>query len=1241
MKDRQTEDTRTVEEQSQLVTAFQEIGRSLIQTTERDELLDVLMEWTVKVARLRSLTVGIVDRALGKVTIVRQIWRQDHDGNLLDFSEATISYDTIEMDLNGSGLLPEVARTGTQVVIDGWDDRFSPKDGVLAAHHKSSYADKVSYFIPVAGRNGVVAVLATGSTGGEKANTLHSIEAMEPLLDQFAIALEQTRLIGELRSTAQGLEQTNRILTASQDIGRDVLAASTLDEIVEKLMISVGKAGLFRSLSFALVDHERQVIRLLRTMMRKGDGQDFEVRIPPEGDPTRALPFSSRDVMSEVVRTGQPITIEGWDDRFVNAASGAPLLDPAKYEDKVSYFLPVTSAGRVTAVLATASTIADRPSIEQRLRTMQPLFGQLAVAIDHVQLIEGLSGEAERLDTLVTSRERENLTLLRISQLVQEMSSVDELETVIRGISRALDELGFDFVGFTIHRVLEDAANQVESYHLKPNGEFGVQTRSLPEMVKEWRDRKVLYWPDVEACPGNLGPEYFGRAYRVFGIKVASILTVPYRHGTMTLRSTTKDAFSEEQQALFERVGSVLSVGISRLNDLEQLEAGNTEQEMIIAISRSVLGMRRSEDVESVLRTYGEQLRRSGVQFDVLTYNILQRAEDHSVLAYRIRHDGAFSSFLRSAPTVWERWRSGESIYKPRMNRHTRGIHVRSSLHIPNVGGVIVLHSGKPDAFPEVDRQRIDRLTEPLSLGFARLSDLQESESRAAELSKQEALVREEKEFSEGLIASMREGLCVLSPEGTILDVNPALCEMTGFSREELIGSEPPHPFWPAEQTRRMRALMLRVARGQVRDYDLSLIRKDGSRFPAIVAPSRTKETESRGVAYFATIRDISEQREIQAERIHSQRLRVIGELSAGVSHNLNNILTSILGPAQLLEMKTDDPNLLKDIETIRFSATRAADLVKRLSWTTADRREDLGAVDLKTTVEQVIRASRPKWRDEAEVQGARIDVVSTLVDTPPIRGTQAGLHDMLLNLIFNAVDAMPEGGKITITTDVDGGDIVLVVRDTGIGMSEQTKNRVFEPFFTTKMDVGSGLGLSTLFGTLRGWGGSVAVTSTPGRGAEFVLRFKPWLNQGSSGNTASAAPASDVLEGSVLIVDDDPFVGEFLATALARTHRTTHEIKAPKSIEVFESDAFDVAILDLGMPDMTGDVVARKFRKIDPAVALIGITGWELDPDDPRREPFDYFLKKPFDSIRDIEETVQEAIRLSTAKRARDANSV
>lgn len=1385
-------------DQARLVQAFQDIGRTMLRTTDLDALLDVAIRSIVDIAGLRSLMIALVDHDAGKVTVVRQVFRVSPDWELVPIEEARVEATHVVVELDDVGVASEVARTGERIVIDGWDDRFEPRDGILAVTEKASYADKVSYFLPVLDGDRTVAVLATGSTTAQKAETLRNIEAMSPLLAQLAVALQHAKLYADLRETARSVGRLNRVLSVSQEIGREVLAARTPEERVEKMMMSVGRADLFRNLSFSVVDHVAGSVRLMRTMWREAGG-DFHLS-EPGSDTAAVIPLSSGNILAEVCRTGKPATVVGWDDRFMCGEPESALLDPANYDDKVSYFTPILHGSQVVAVLATTSTHAERQTIESRLEAMEPLFNLVAVAIDHSKLVEHLSGETRRLDTLAEARQRENLALLEINRHVQEMSSLSDLENVVRGISGTLHDLGFDVASMTIRRVVDAETGVTDAYHLRPGGRYRRRRRVRPGVVERWRSGSIEYVPDRFAQPG-FSTDHSDRRPNL----MRSILTVPFQQGTITLRSSGRDAFSEADRDLILRVGNVLSVGISRVGDLEEIERSRTyetallgisqvcqkieaedgvpslitgsvdildkagvpcdgfrlerlidrethtfhvwrwstqskcalfvhnsrdlferladfetvvrpdvaadlaglgegyqkrawerykvdvrstvdipfskgvfglvsrlphaysseqvrflervaelvsvgmtrvydlerlekqriEQEALILISRTVLGMARPDDVGSVMRVFGDQLERCGVRFTVLTYSVLLRPDDASLHTYRLRHDGKFVHFFRKSEGFWHRWRTGETFYQPDDNREARGIHVRSTLHVPHVGGLLSILSTEPDAFPMATRDLIDRLSEPLSLGFARLSDLEEAQRRADEIATQEARVRGEKEFSDSLIASLREGFCLLDSGGTIVDVNRSFCAMTGFGRDELVGCGMPHPFWPPEQSRRMFVLAARADRGDMRDLEIVLMRKDGTRFPVVVSPSVTQEADNRKGAWFATVRDVTEEKELQSERAHSQRLRVIGELSAGVSHNLNNILTSILGPAQLLELKTDDPDLLNEIETIRYSATRAADLVQRLSWTTADRREELGPVNLAESIEQAVRAAEPRWRDESEAKGVTIDVDVSAKNVPPIRGSRAGMHDMLLNLIFNAVDAMPEGGRIAIRTAVADGEVVLTVTDTGIGMSETTRRRVFEPFFTTKMDVGSGLGLSTLFGTIRAWGGSVDVRSEPGAGSTFTLRFTPWqdVRQRHVARGSEVRTSARNRNGRILVVDDDPFVGRFVQRTLSDAHDVEVFQDPERALEAFRPDAYDVCIIDLGMPGLSGDALATEIRRQDSAVALVMITGWALEPDDPRQAPFDFSLKKPFESLHQVEETAEVALKLKASR--------
>jgi signal transduction histidine kinase len=236
---------------------------------------------------------------------------------------------------------------------------------------------------------------------------------------------------------------------------------------------------------------------------------------------------------------------------------------------------------------------------------------------------------------------------------------------------------------------------------------------------------------------------------------------------------------------------------------------------------------------------------------------------------------------------------------------------------------------------------------------------------------------------------------------------------------------------------------------------------------------------------------EIAERKQMEQELIHLERLRAVGELSAGVSHNLNNILTNVLGPAQLLQRKIDDPKLLCEVDDIIISAKRARDLVRELHLSVRTAGEEsLSSVAVDEVVQQAVQTSRPRWKDEPEGQGIAIEMVTQWGGVPSIKGTEAGLHNILTNLIFNAVDAMPEGGRIDICTQMVEDMVQIRFSDTGTGMDEETRRRVFEPFFTTKMDIGTGLGLSTVHNTVEGWGGTIEVDSTPGEGTTFILRF-------------------------------------------------------------------------------------------------------------------------------------------------------
>jgi CheY-like chemotaxis protein len=378
----------------------------------------------------------------------------------------------------------------------------------------------------------------------------------------------------------------------------------------------------------------------------------------------------------------------------------------------------------------------------------------------------------------------------------------------------------------------------------------------------------------------------------------------------------------------------------------------------------------------------------------------------------------------------------------------------------------------------------------------------------------------------------------------------------------------------------------------------------------------------------FRRLGDMAERKQMEQELIHLERLRAVGELSAGISHNLNNILTNVLGPAQLIKRKTNDPELLREVDDIVTSAGRARDLVHELHLSVrTDGAESLHSVSVDQVVQQAVQTSRPRWKDEPEAQGATIKMVTEWGGVPSIQGSGAGLHDILTNFIFNAVDAMPEGGTITIVTRRIENQVQITFSDTGTGMSEETRRRIFEPFFTTKLDIGTGLGLSTVYNTVTRWGGAIEVDSTLGKGTTFTLRLPVWI--GEKVEEEEKRVSLSIRSGKVLVIDDDEAVCSLLSRLLEEHHEVEAVTDGRKILAQFVPGKYDVALIDLGMSGISGDQLLKQIKEIDPQVATVLITGWTLPETDTRVVSFDFQIQKPFDDLDDVEDVVAQAIAL------------
>ena len=551
---------------------------------------------------------------------------------------------------------------------------------------------------------------------------------------------------------------------------------------------------------------------------------------------------------------------------------------------------------------------------------------------------------------------------------------------------------------------------------------------------------------------------------------------------------------------------------------------------------------------------------------------------------------------------------------EPRRQEGLRAIAIVPIRYQGRVIACINVASHTLDEVPVASRSALEAIAGQIGSAVSRL--------------KAEEALRESEEQKRSILDNSTTVIYLKDVQGKYLFINSRYEELFHILRDEIVGKTD-RDIFPLQIADDLQANDRKVLdRGKVVEFEEEVPQPGGDvrTYISVKFPLRNSEGIIYGICGIST--DITQRKQMEEELIRTQRLRAVGELSAGVSHNLNNILTGILLPAQLLKLTTDDPKIHQEVDEILTYGQRAKDLVHRLHLSVRGIEEDtLLPVAVNEVISEAVRTSRPRWKDETESRGITVETVTALNEVPPIRGTRSRLHDILTNFIFNAVDAMPEGGMITINTQLADDRVQLTFTDTGVGMDEETRMRVFEPFFTTKMDIGTGLGLSTAYNTVKQWGGDIQVESSLGQGTTFTVQFPVWKQE--SIEKPTKREEHPLHPGKVLIIDDDPGICSMLTRLLERDHDVETMTNSRQALEEFVPGYYDAVLIDLGMSGMSGDRLAREIRRRDPLVSTVLITGWELSEDDPRREPFDFQLTKPFDDLDEISGVVAQAIDL------------
>jgi signal transduction histidine kinase/ActR/RegA family two-component response regulator len=400
----------------------------------------------------------------------------------------------------------------------------------------------------------------------------------------------------------------------------------------------------------------------------------------------------------------------------------------------------------------------------------------------------------------------------------------------------------------------------------------------------------------------------------------------------------------------------------------------------------------------------------------------------------------------------------------------------------------------------------------------------------------------------------------------------------------------------------------------------------------------------------------IAEQERIREQFSQMEKLSALGELASGVAHDFNNTLAGILGRAQLLQRTSDPEKIRRGLDIIIKTAEDGAKTVKRIQDFARQRRDhELELVSVDQILLDASEITRPRWKNCAEASNIHIAVDLQIGSNAMVMGDDSELREVLVNMVFNAIDAMPEGGKLTLSTAIVDQSVVIKVIDSGVGMYPEVRSRIFDPFFTTKGKAGLGLGLAVSFGIIRRHGGNIEVDSQYGTGTEFriTLPIATIVEGGIAVEFSNPEPPAMTIDElalsdehaqpRLLIVDDEDFVRDLLQEILEGEDCDVRlAASGSEALEMFQNFQFDAVCTDVGMPGMSGWELAREIRHLNQHIPIAVITGWgeAVGSNEQKAAGVNWVVAKPFTADR-IAELVRDIVRHRESTRAKSMSIV
>lgn len=966
----------------------------------------------------------------------------------------------------------------------------------------------------------------------------------------------------ERKRAEERANQLGDIQKALANIGRIISSSLDIDEVYGRFALEVMKLIPFDRITINEVDVEQG-----SSVVTYQAGIDVPERRRGE---VFALDGST---VGHVVLTRQGLLLNETD--LANADIDFPGLMPSINAGMKSFMtVPLVSNDRVFGALVLRSQEANVYS-DFHLRLAEQIADQIAGAIANARLYDELRMSEEALQE---SRDRVS-TIFDIAE--DAIVSIDDDQRITlfnRGAERIFGYPAEEVLDSPIDILLPSRLSEAHRQHIQ---QFVDSPSASKRMMDEREGRIIGVRKD--------GSEFLAEA------SISRVELNGKKTFTAILRDVTERIETEKQ-----------------VKNLAHQHAALAEIGRIIGLSL---------DIDEVYEPFALEVEKL-IPFDRVTIDVVDHERGVVILAYHTgmdvptRNRGDAYSLAGTSTERAIHTQAGVLINVNDINKLTNEFPalspgfeagIRSFMTLPLISrgeviGGLHLRSKKQDAYDEKDFALAQRIADQIAGAIAN-SQLYEESHRAMEA------LKETEEKYRALVENANDAIVVLQ-DGKTVYRNPLLERALGYTLDES-GEQSFLDLVAPEDRERVNGYYQQLLRGEDApdQYEVRLVTRDGQR---VVMEAKPRIIEYGGrPATLVVMRDVTERNLLQQQLLHSQKMEAIGTLAGGVAHDFNNMLSAIMSYTQLASAKApSDGPIIGYLEEVQKAAERSANLTRQLLAFSRQHIAEPRILNLNRVLTGIEKMLRRLISEDIELITEADENLGSVIADP------GQLEQVLMNLVVNARDAMPNGGRLIIETandsldesfvsqypDLIAGDYVtLCISDTGVGMTEEIKSRIFEPFFTTKeVDQGTGLGLSTCYGIVSQIGGRIIVESEPGHGATFKIYLPRVFEDSVDVHDSNASDNLPTGSERVLVVEDELSLRKVTADVLREQGYTVLEAESGEDAlalaELPDAGLIDLLVTDLIMPGMDGKALAGRIKQLNSGTKILYTSGYASD---------------------------------------------